>query len=324
MNHLSLILMTLLLLSCGKEDPREKTKEEEVIRIDGSNVWGVYETPLTALNFNTTLGTIGSAGLRRSSDSFKAFVKLYIGEKGVTHRQSIHQGTRCPTRDDDINSDGFLDQREVHFVVGNVILPLDGDLGSQDEGRGYYPQGNGIAGGYFYERTTSFTRMFEDLRDPDLNTLDEVDKIPYDQGVSFHKRVIVIYGVGTLTHLPESMDSTADMNKHQALPIARGVFLRSGNFPSELYDRSDPLTRSTHPSRILINPRTPPHREPDVIVIPEPDPHRRRGIRQRLRRWWRRIITESERASQSIFPIQVLCGLPPPLKGERISPPGSE
>lgn len=289
MRYLFLILFPVLLFSCGKKDGGKKTEAEEELALDGSNIQGVYQTPLTALNVNTTLGIIGSAGVHRSSDIFKAFVKIYIGEKGVIHKQSIHHGPRCPTTSDDINGDGYIDQREAHFVVGNVIMPLDGDLDSQSDGSGYYPQGNGIAGGYFYERTASFSRMFEDMRYSDSNTLDEVDKIPYDRGYSFNKKVVMIYGVGTFTRLPESVDSIGGMNKHRSLPIACGVLVKSGNFPMELYDRSDPITNSNPVPRIRVRPRTPEHREPDVVVgLPDPDPPRRPGIRQRIRRWLRR------------------------------------
>jgi hypothetical protein len=292
MRYLPLLLFALLLFSCGKQETSEKPREEEVIKIDGSNIQGVYETPLAALNINTTLGIIGSAGLHRSSDIFKAFVKIYIGEKGVTHRQTIHLGSRCPTIDDDINGDGYIDYREAHFVVGNVIMPLDGDLDSQWGGMNSYPIGNGIAGGYFYERTASFTRMFEDLRDVDNNTLDEVDKIPYDEGLSFHKKVILIEGVSTAIRLPDSVDTMEGIPKYRSLPIACGVLVRSSKFPSELYDRSDPMTTSSRPSPRIntIHPRTPEHHEPDpdvITPIPDPDPPRRGGLRQRIRRWVR-------------------------------------
>lgn len=289
MRYLTLLLFALLLFSCGKKDTGEKTEEEEVIKIDGSNIQGVYQTTLEAMNVNTTLGTIGSAGLHRSSDIFKAFVKVYIGEKGVIHRQTIHRGSRCPTMNDDINGDGYIDYREAHFVVGNVILPLDGDLDSQWEGSGFYPVGNGLAGGYFYERTASFSRFFEDIRDIDQNSLDEVDKIPYNHGLSFHKKVVLIQGVGSFTYLPASVDTMGGMSKHRSLPIACGVLRKSSKFPAELYDRSDPVTNSNPPPRVRVIPRTREHREPepDIIPLPDPDPPRRRGLRQRLRSWWR-------------------------------------
>lgn len=292
MRYLPVFLFALLLFSCGKKDTGDKSREEEVILIDGSNIQGVYQTPLGALNINTTLGTIGSAGLHRSSDIFKAFVKIYIGEKGVIHRQTIHHGSRCPTIQDDINGDGYIDYREAHFVVGNVIMPLDGDLDSQWGGIGSYPAGNGMAGGYFYERTASFSRMFEDLRDVDQNTLDEMDKLPYNQGLTFHKKVVLIQGVSSYMNLPESVNTVPGLTKHRSLPIACGVLKRSAQFPAELYDRSDPVTNPQPPRRVRVIPRTPEHREPqrsepDIIPLPDPDPPRRRGIRQRLRNWWR-------------------------------------
>jgi hypothetical protein len=291
MRYLPLFLFVLLLFSCGKKDTGEDPEEEDEVKIDGSNVQGVYQTPLEAMNINTTLGTIGSAGLHRSSDIFKAFVKIYIGEKGVIHRQTIHRGSRCPTMRDDINGDGYIDYREAHFVVGNVLMPLDGDLDSQWDGNNYFPAGNGMAGGYFYERTASFSRMFEDLRDVDQNSLDEMDKLPYNQGVSFHKKVILIQGVSSYMNLPDSVDTMSGMTKHRSLPIACGVLRHSDKFPAELYDRSDPVTSSAPPRRIRVIPRTPEHREPepDIVPLPDPDPPRRRGggLRQRLRRWWR-------------------------------------
>ncbi len=288
MRYLPYFLFALLLFSCGKEDTGDNNEEEDVIMIDGSNVQGVYQTPLEALNVNTTLGTIGAAGFHRSSDIFKAFVKIYIGEKGVIHRQTVHRGSRCPTINDDINGDGYIDYREAHFVVGNVIMPLDGDLDSQSEGSGYFPVGNGMAGGYFYERTASFSRMFEDLRDIDQNSLDEMDKLPYNQGVSLHKKIVLIQGVSTSMNLPDSVDTMSGMTKHRSLPIACGVLKRSSKFPAELYDRSDPVTNSNPAPRTRITPRTPEHREPepDIIPLPDPDPPRRRGgLRQRFRRW---------------------------------------
>ncbi len=298
MRYLTLFLLLPLSFSCGKKDTGRMPTEEEVLYIDGSNVQGVYQTTLAPVNLNTTMGNIGSAGVHRSSDIFKAFVKLYLGERGITHRQSIHRGSRCPTLRDDINGDGYVDIREAMFVVGNIIIPLDGNIDSQREGSHLYPQGNGIAGGYFYERTASFSKLFEDLRDVDPNTLDEVDKIPYDKGISFHRKVVLILGVGRSTYLPESINSMSGLSKHQALPMACGVLKRSAAFPAELYDRTDPVTTTVTPSRVRIRPRTPEHSEPNpdiVIGLPDPDPPRRRGLRQRLRRWWRGTMNGEER-----------------------------
>lgn len=296
MTSLPIIFILFLTMACGKKDTSKKIEAEEIVKIDGSNIQGVYQTPLYAMNMNTTLGHIGSAGIHRSYDSFKAFVKVYIGEKGVYHRQAIHLGSRCPNVSDDINGDGYVDLREAHFVVGNVIIPLDGDLDTQLEGSGWYPQGNGVAGGYFYERTTSFSRLFEDLRDVDPNSVDMTEKIPYDEGLSLHKKVVLVLGISTSTRLPDSIDTMAGLGRHASLPIACGVLTRSDRFPAELYDRSDPVTSSNPLPRTRIRPRTPEHREPDVIIpLPQdPSPPRRRPLRQRLRRWIRSTFGNGE------------------------------
>lgn len=249
MKYLPFALLFAVAFSCGKKDTSHDPEEEEVLRFDGSNIKGVYQAQLKALNVNSTLVTVGAAGLHRESDIFKAFVKLYIGDKGVIHKQSIHTGTRCPTLEDDVNSDGYIDEREAQFVVGNIIVPLDGDLDSQAGGNNAYPVGNGLAGGYFYERSASFSRMFADLHDLDSDTLDEIDKIPYGRGFSFNKKVILIHGAGSQIRIPDSVNTVGNSTRARSLPIACGILTRSKNFPSELYDRSDPLTRSPFMSR---------------------------------------------------------------------------
>ncbi len=297
MTLLPALLLLFLCSSCGKAKD-QKFKEEEVLRIDGSNIQGVYEAPLIPINLNTTLGVIGATGVHRSYDSFKAFVKLYIGDQGVIHKQTLHLGSRCPTIQDDVNGDGYIDLREAHFIVGNILIPLDGDLETQWGGNGSYPQGNGIAGGYFYERTASFSRMFEDLRDIDQNTLDDLEKIPYDQGVSLHQKVILILGVSNSMRLPDSIDDLG-MNRENSLPIACGVLHRTDKFPAELYDHSDPVTNSGRLPRVHINPRTREHQEPDEFPVPiPPNEPRRRGVRQRLRRWWRNTFGHDDHPTE--------------------------
>jgi hypothetical protein len=307
MIFLRLILLLVFALACGRYKESNPEESEEVIKIDGSNIQGVYTGTLYAMNINTTIGNIGAAGVHRSYDSFKAFVKIYLGDMGVIHRQTIHLGSRCPTIRDDINGDGYVDLRETIFAVGNIIIPLDGDIDTQVDGSGWSPQGNGIAGGYFYERTASFSRMFEDLRELDTNSIDEVEKLPYDQGMSMENRVVLILGVGTQMRLPDSIQTLGGMTRHRSLPIACGVLKHTNQFPAELYDHSDPaVTNPRTVPRPRINPRTPEHREPtpnprprrpdEITPLPDPDPQppRRGGARSRINCWFSRSCLPSK------------------------------
>jgi hypothetical protein len=291
MIFLRIVLLFFFALACGKISNTKTKQNEEIVKIDGSNIQGVYSGTLYAMNINTPIGNIGTAGVHRSYDTFKAYVKLYIGDQGVIHKQTIHLGSRCPDAGDDINGDGYVDLREAYFVVGDTVLPLDGDINSQAAGFGLWPQGNGMAGGYFYERTASFSSMFEDLRDVDNNSIDEMAKLPYDQGISFNNKVVLISGVGTSTRLPDSLDTMGGMELHKSLPIACGILKKSEHFPSELYDRSDPIINPGGPLKPpRITPRKPENREPDIHINPpppDPQPPRSGGIRQRFRRWWR-------------------------------------
>jgi hypothetical protein len=71
----------------------------------------------------------------------------------VVHMQNIHVGTQCPSMDQDINHDGFVDMNESIKVAGKILMALDDDLNSQEIGS-VYPKGN-----YSYFQTAPLTNM---------------------------------------------------------------------------------------------------------------------------------------------------------------------
>ena len=131
-NMLYTLPMLLILFSCGKDSgggsstPSESAQQQEELMTEGN-----YKAFLRPLNPSSN-GFIpyGAAEFSLKGDQFTA--KTYLDDDAsVSHMQSIHMGTRCPTLSDDQNGDGLIDVQEALAVVGPAILPLDADLSTQ-------------------------------------------------------------------------------------------------------------------------------------------------------------------------------------------------
>lgn len=198
--------------------------EEVSIPADGTNIDGHYLAPFTTLNPHVN-GTIpGSASFFRKEDRFFAYLRLFAGGVRAWHPQKVYTGSRCPTIEDDSNGDGYIDIVEAEKVVGKVLIPLDADLGSQMNGRNFYPVGD-LSGSYYYERLVSFSRFFKDLKAEDKDPADNIVKLAPEEGLSLIGRVVMVQGTAETVEYPETVSSGSTRYRpHQTLPIACGVF----------------------------------------------------------------------------------------------------
>lgn len=241
------VLMVLVLLvffsSCGKPGssagmPVER-EEKEILPLDGSNIQGIYLAKFTTLNPHINGTLPGSTTVMRTEDKFYAYVRLFAGAPEAWHQQNIHIGLRCPTLNDDLNKDGFLDIEEVRQVVGEVLIPLDANITSQAAGKNIYPVAD-ASGSYFYERITSFDRMFADLKSDDKNLTDEIAKIAPEEGLKIEGKVVIIQGAGETAEIPLTVATTPRRLPHQTLPIACGIFKKVTKTPGDLLDEEIP------------------------------------------------------------------------------------
>jgi len=130
----------------------------------------------------------------------------------------------------DANGDGFLDVVEGVPTYGPILIPLDGDLSSQDAGGSDFPSG----ASYNYEQETSYAAMLGDLKLPDPNTEDAVTKLNASDLLQLEGRHVVIHGVMESADLPDTVATIADLPNHVTLPIACGVIQRvSEEAPAE-------------------------------------------------------------------------------------------
>lgn len=232
MQFLGLAILLALVSSCGKSNssaglPIQKTP----LPVNGSNILGIYMAKFDTLNTSVNGNLPGSATLQRRDDKFHAYVRLFGGAPGGWHVQNIHTG-RCPTPSDDMNSDGFIDYEEAMRVLGPILLPLDSNLSSQNAGKNIYPIADS-SGSYFYERMTSFSRMFEDLKKEDQDPTDNMTKLEADSGLDFTGKVVVIHGAPDTAELPETVVSDGQRPASQMLPIACGTFEQVRSIPGE-------------------------------------------------------------------------------------------
>ena len=192
-------------------------KQEEIEL--GDAVDGVYHAHLRPVNPHSN-GFLphGGATFRVEGDTLS--VKTYLDDdSSVTHRQSVHMGSSCPTAAHDANRDGMIDYKEALRAVGKVLIPLDGDLSSQDEGAEIYPKGSGFT----YSRSAGISGMLNDLWARDLSPGDEITKLSRGQGMKLVGRVVLIHGTLNSELLPASLGTRGTEPANIALPVVCGV-----------------------------------------------------------------------------------------------------
>lgn len=145
-------MMFTLFLSCGKAS-KGKTYTEEQEEISD----GVYAAVLYPVNPVLSKDLQGGIKIHKFGDDFKVKVKLKDAPKG-THEQYLYSGSQCPTSYNDLNGDRLIDSSEARAIMGEVILPFDGDLSSVQGGGGLFPVDS-----YEYTQATSFSLMLSDL-----------------------------------------------------------------------------------------------------------------------------------------------------------------
>lgn len=168
----------------------------------------------------------GSATIHITPEHIKAFVRLFAGSPRAWHMQHVFIGDRCPDIRDDLNLDGFIDIQEAYKVVGNIIIPLDGDISSQKSELYTFPVAN-ESGSYSYDKEAKFKHFIKDLKKADKNENDNIIKLdPYEE-LNLEGKVVIIQGVASDVVIPETVASYGSRKTFQTLPVACGVFKKT-------------------------------------------------------------------------------------------------
>ncbi len=222
-----IFLISSCLLVTEKKD---KTKHEAaVVRIE-LNEDGLYLAKFSTLNSQIN-GTIpGSLTFSLNGDKLLTFIRLFAGKPSTWHQQGVYQGKRCPTLEDDLNLDGFIDIEEAMNVTGKMIIPLDANLDSQEAGENFYPISDN-SGYYHYERLASLKRIQKDLKNEDLDQTDHIVKLNPNEELILAGRVVLILGVSEDTLLPETIVGLGKRKPYQVFPITCGIIQKLSTTP---------------------------------------------------------------------------------------------
>lgn len=216
--HMSLLLI-FTLAGCGKGFKEEEQEQQEASP-------GRYEARLNPLN--QKLGRYrGWASVTISDNQFWARVKVDGPQTDDMHAQYVHLRGRCPNMGDDENRDGYLDFMEVYAVAGPILLPLDGNLNTQQKGLHEFPRmkRNGY---YYYSEACNSQRLMDDIKAPDVIIRDMMTKLDGDD-LALDKRVLIIYGVSEKRKLPASVRSFDGYPTHATVPIACGEIIEGSS-----------------------------------------------------------------------------------------------
>jgi hypothetical protein len=244
MKKWNVLLPMVLLASCvnnsvskpgnsGGDFGSAGVNQNEVIEMDGSNVQGFYAAPIWPMNYNLHFKTIGAVGVSRVDDTFTAAVNFKYGPKEATVKQAIYTARRCPTINDDLNKDAYIDILEARLAIGKVVIPFDADLESQMGGSGQYPAVDAM-GKMFYSKTASFDRMFDDLKSSDEDPADQIIKLKEDEGITLPGRIVLFQGMPKKVTLPDSVATTDGEDKYDSIPIGCAVLWKVKEMPAEL------------------------------------------------------------------------------------------
>lgn len=230
-SHFLTFLFLIFLISCGESgsggssgssSETDGISQNETIRVDGSNIQGIYSAEMWPVNHNLHLKKVGTATLERKGDTLTAVVKMDHAPKLMTIRQAVYTGRRCPNIGDDINKDAYIDIQEARAAIGYVTVPLDGDLDSQSAGYYFNPLSSS-QGHYLYKVTGSVTRLFDDLHEVETNFSDDITKLEANDGLTFPGRVVLFQGLSYDVTLPPTVGGQEGRGAHESLPVACGI-----------------------------------------------------------------------------------------------------
>ena len=222
MRRLSIFVLFLIIVSCH---PKSSSTGDGLSEMNSPRLQGRYQSYLTALNTSVSGFTQSVVDITIRGDQFSATVEVKDGPSLSYHSQNIYLASRCPDDSIDYNEDGFVDSLEASSVLGNILLPLDEDLTSQELGLDQWPLSDGL-GNYFYHKESDLSLLLADLFAEDINPNDLFIKLKRFSSFNFEGKVVVIAGIPDDSYIPGSVMAREGESERRSLPIACGYLRR--------------------------------------------------------------------------------------------------
>jgi hypothetical protein len=179
-----------------------------------------FQSDLSPLNASEVSG-FASFGIH--DDLFSSEVDATGLAPSVTHMQFIFSGSACPTSAADTNGDGFIDVVEELAASGDILIPLDSDLRTQQGGSFSEAGDRGVLS---YEASAPFDDILTDLNAPDSDPNDALGKLNGER-LDLSTRQVVLHGVSLDTPLPSTVQSLPGLPAQLTLPVACGTIATS-------------------------------------------------------------------------------------------------
>lgn len=216
-----LILGLSMAAGCGKKSDSSPTQAS--IEKQQQEEMGHYRAVLSPLNESVSShGASGTAVINLKEEIFDVKLNIINAPSAPKHLQAVHTLGDCPTKENDANQDGLIDIVEGSQHFGQILIPLDADLSSQQAGIAYGP----AASAYSYSEATSWTQLLSDLKNPDENPDDFIQKLRSNDPLNLEDRSFVVLGVSSGTALPETVASVNQLPSQLTLPVACGRIVR--------------------------------------------------------------------------------------------------
>lgn len=212
--------MLVTLASCGSDD--DDDDDDSPIPQREEQIEGSYRAVLIPANPSVDSDVTGFITVNLVGDQMTVEVEMQSAPPSM-HQQHIHTGSACATPADDANADGVVDAVEAAPIAGKVLVPLDGDLNSQEAGNQSFPSGES----YNDSEEASYEQLITDLTMPDNDPTDSVVKLARPEDFVLEGRVVEIHGVPNTTSLPDTAQGMDGMSAQSSLPIACGVLVRT-------------------------------------------------------------------------------------------------
>jgi hypothetical protein len=195
-------------------------------------VEGKYKVNFIPLNSSVSGNTTAVANIEVLNDKVSVNLKVKDAPAQTFHAQAIYNAETCPSEIHDVNNDGFIDPLEASKVIGAALIPLDGNLNSQEEGSEEFPFAD-FMGNYYYQQTGVFSVMLDDLKMMDTNLQDNLSKLAFGEKFRLEGKIVVLHGVAEEVYLPGSIQTLNNISSRVALPIACGKIVRDYSVDSE-------------------------------------------------------------------------------------------
>lgn len=218
--YLLALCACLIVSSCGKNSGGSSSGDKRMLEVQ-QDLTGEYKAFLRPLNTQVS-GFIpyGSAEIKVLDGTIN--IKTYLDDDSqVTHFQSIYTGSKCPTLSADKNGDGLIDATELQTVSGSAVIPLDDDLSGQANGSIVYPRGSSFT----YSEGAKLDDMMSDLFS-NSGPLEGFVKLEAGMPFNLENRVVVIFGTGDISRVPETVALLNGKARNLSIPIACGVLKR--------------------------------------------------------------------------------------------------